>query len=154
MTWKELLAQGRVEQRAASGEEVRELRSLVERSLSDSRLKGLSTDGKFGHAYDAARALSTMIVRASRYRVRGHGGAHYNTFLALEAVDPRLFGRFSAYFNTCREKRNEFSYTTAGVVTETEAVELLRVVEEFDALARDWIGAHHPEFGKDAGGLR
>jgi len=121
MTWKELLAQGRVERRPASKEELHELRSLVERSLADARLEGLSTDGKFGHAYEAARALSTMVVRASGYRVRAHGGGHYNAFLALEAADIRRFARHSVYFNTCREKRNELSYETAGVVTETEA---------------------------------
>jgi hypothetical protein len=38
-------------------------------------------------AYDAARTLSLMIVRAEGYRPRSAGG-HYNTFLALEAADP------------------------------------------------------------------
>jgi hypothetical protein len=40
-------------------------------------------------AYDAARALSMIIVRASGYRPRTVG-AHYNTFLALEAADLHL----------------------------------------------------------------
>ena len=118
---------------------------MAQRSLADARLEGISTDGKFGHAYDAARALATMVVRAAGYRVRVHGGGHYNTFLALEAADPKLFARQAAYFNACREKRNELSYEMAGVVSELEAEELLREVPEFETAVSRWVDARHPE---------
>ena len=124
MTWKELLEQGRVERRPGKSRELKELRAVAERSLGDARLEGISIDGKFGHAYEAARALATMVIRAAGYRVRAHGGGHYNTFLALEAADPKLFARQAAYFNVCREKRNELSYEMVGVVSELEAEEL------------------------------
>lgn len=48
--------------------------------------KKLSADARFIMAYDAARTLSLMIVRAAGYGPRSVGG-HYNTFLALEAAD-------------------------------------------------------------------
>ena len=144
MTWKELLEQGRVERRPAKEQELKELRAVAERSLADARLEGISIDGRFGHAYEAARALSTMVVRAAGYRVRSHGGGHYNTFLALEAADPKLFARRAAYFNTCREKRNELSYEMVGVVSEHEANELLEEVPEFETAVLQWIEVRHP----------
>ena len=77
--------------------------------------------------------------------MRVHGGGHYNTFLALEAADPKLFARQAAYFNACREKRNELSYEMAGVVSELEAEELLREVPEFETAVSRWVDARHPE---------
>jgi|SRR5580765_2047962 len=143
MTWKELLDQGRVERRATTGQELVELHAVAQRSLADARLDGISTDGRFGHAYEAVRALATMVVRAAGYRVRGHGGGHYNTFLALETADSKLFAKNAVYFNTCREKRNELSYEMAGVVSEHEANELLAEVPGFELVVLEWIQQHH-----------
>jgi len=103
---------------------------------------GLSADSRFIMAYDAARTLSLMIVRASGYRPRAVGG-HYNTFLALEAAEP-TFAALSAYFDGCRLKRNASEYDFAGGVTDTEADALLTAVRQFAVHAESWIRAHHP----------
>jgi hypothetical protein len=50
-------------------------------------VQGLSHEQRFIIAYDAARTLSLMIVRACGYRPKMRG-AHYNTFRALETADP------------------------------------------------------------------
>src|SRR5258708_35976982 len=84
MTWAKLLANNNVTQSQPSKTELDRLRSIVARSLTDVSAAGLSADSRFIMAYDAARTLSLMIVRASGYRPRTVGG-HYNTFLALEA---------------------------------------------------------------------
>ncbi len=139
MTWKELLEQGRVEKRPGTKEELAQLRAVAERSLADARLEGISVDGRFGHSYEAVRALATMVVRAAGYRVRAHGGAHYNTFLALEAADAKQFAKLAEYFNVCREKRNELSYEMAGVVSELEADELLGEIPAFEAQVLSWV---------------
>ncbi len=93
-------------------------------------------------AYDAARTLSLIIVRAEGYRPRSVGG-HYNTFLALEAADP-VFAALSAYFDSCRMKRNDCEYDFAGGVTETEATGLLTAVQQFAIQAEGWVKSHHP----------
>ena len=93
-------------------------------------------------AYDAARTLSLMIVRASGYRPRSIGG-HYNTFLALEAADP-AFAALSAYFDGCRMTRNDCEYDFAGGVSETDADGLLKAAEQFESDVEAWIKAHHP----------
>ena len=145
MPWEELLKQGRVERAPSRKAELAELRSVAKRSLADARLKGLSIDGKYGHAYDAARALATMVVRAVGYRVRTHRGAHFNTFLALEAADPVQFGRYAVYLNVCRDKRNDLSYEMAGIVSETEAEELLRETSALELLVEHWIRERHSD---------
>lgn len=94
MTWKELLANKNVTLEPPSKAELDSLRSIVARSLKDVAVPGLSADARFVLAYDAARTLSLMIVRAAGYRPRAVGG-HYNTFLALEAANP-AFAKQSA----------------------------------------------------------
>ncbi len=144
MTWKKLLEDQRVAREAPRKEELKQLRAVAERNLADAAIEGLSTDGRFGLAYEAARALATMVVRASGYRVKG-AGAHYFTFLALEAADPKRFARFAAYFNTCRSKRNDLSYEAADVVTERELSELLGEAPVFQNLVEEWLRERYPD---------
>lgn len=122
-TWAKLLAEKRVAAEPATKQEIDDLRAVVARSLRDSKAINLSADGKFGFAYNAVRSLATMAIRAAGYRVKSHGGGHFNTFIALEAVSP-AFAASAAYFDICRQKRNELSYDEADVVSETEADEL------------------------------
>src|SRR2546421_12474849 len=140
MTWAKLLANNNVTRSRSGKAELDRLRSIVARSLADVAVTGLSADSRFIMAYDAARTLSLMIVRASGYRPRAVGG-HYNTFLALEAAEPG-FAALSAYFDGCRLKRNASEYDFAGVVTDTEADALLTAVRRFAVGAGSLIKAH------------
>lgn len=119
------------------------MRSIVVRSLKDATLHGLSADARFIMAYDAARTLSLMIVRAESYRPKSVGG-HFNTFLALEAADP-AFAALSTYFDACRMKRNDCEYDFAGGVTDTDDNGLLSTVQQFATDAERWIKQHHPQ---------
>lgn len=141
MGWAKLLSEDRVTAMPPSKAELDNLRSIVTRSLKDATATGLSADARFIMAYDAARTLSLMIVRASGYRPRVAGG-HYNTFLALEAAD-RTFAAMSAYFDSCRMKRNDSEYGFAGGVSDTDADGLLKTVKKFTVDAEAWIKAHH-----------
>jgi hypothetical protein len=143
MTWAKLLASHNVTALPPTKAELDSLRSIVARSLSDATATGLSTDARFIMAYDAARTLSLMIVRACGYRPRSFAG-HYNTFLALEAADAQ-FVALSAYFDGCRNKRNVSEYEGAGGVTDTEADELLKAVRQFAVDAEAWIKANHAQ---------
>jgi hypothetical protein len=79
MSWAKLLADKRVTALPSSKAELDNLRSIVARSLKDVESAGLSADARFVMAYDAARTLSLLVVRATGYRPRTVG-AHYNTF--------------------------------------------------------------------------
>jgi hypothetical protein len=142
MTWKKLLANNNVTREPPTKAELDNLRSIVARSLTDVTAPGLSADARFVMAYDAARTLSLMIVRAAGFRPRTVGG-HYNTFLALEAADA-AFAKLSTYFDGCRLKRNACEYDFAGGITETDATELLKTVKRFAKNAMAWIKSNHP----------
>jgi hypothetical protein len=143
MSWAKLLADNRVTALAPNKPELDNLRSIVARSLKHVTAVGLSADYRFVMAYDAARTLSLLVVRASGYRPRTVGG-HYNTFLALEAADP-CFAALSAYFDGCRMKRNQCEYDFAGGVTETDADALLKSVNQFAVDAEAWVRARYPQ---------
>ena len=138
-----MLAENRVAAEPTSRTEVKDLRAVVHGNLADAQIKKLSDDGRFGHAYDAARILANIIVRASGYRVKSDGGGHYNTFLALKAADP-AFAKNAVYFDACRRKRNNFLYEQANVVSNTEAEQLLMQVSGFSLEVDAWLKKHHP----------
>jgi hypothetical protein len=144
VTWKQLLAENRVAAEPTSPTEIKDLRGVVRRNLADAQIKKLSDDGRFGHAYDAARILANIIVRASGFRVKSDGGGHYNTFLALKAADS-IFARKAVYFDACRRKRNNFLYEQANVVTHTEAEELLWHATGFSLEVDAWLKKHYPD---------
>ena len=142
MSWAKLLADNRVTALPPKKAELDNLRSIVARSLKDVESAGLSADARFIMAYDAARTLSLLVVRAAGYRPRTVGG-HYNTFLALETADP-AFAALSAYFDGCRMKRNSCEYDFAGGVSDTDADGLLKTVRQFAVDAEAWIYARYP----------
>lgn len=142
MSWAKLLADNRVTALPPSKAELDNLRSIVARSLKDVTAPGLSADYRFVMAYDAARTLSLLVVRAAGYRPRAVNG-HYNTFLALEAADA-AFAQLSAYFDGCRIKRNQCEYDFAGGVSDTDANGLLKAVRQFAADVEAWINANYP----------
>jgi hypothetical protein len=143
MSWTDLLSDKRVTAMPPSKAELNNLRSIVTRSLTDAKSAGLSADTRFTPAYDAARTLSLMIVRSAGYRPRSIG-AHYNTFLALETADPS-FAMVSAYFDSCRMKRNSCEYDCAGGISDTDVNGLLKTVKQFAVDVEAWIKANYPE---------
>lgn len=141
MGWKKLLADKRVTAEPTSKAELENLRSIVIRSLKDVTAHGLSADTRYVLAYDAARTLALIVVRAEGYRPRSIGG-HYNTFLALGAADP-AFHALSVYFDSCRMKRNDCEYDFAGGVSDTDVDSLLETVQKFALDVEVWINARH-----------
>ncbi len=143
MTWKKLLTEKRVEAHKTSKQELDDLRSAVERNLHDAAVKGLSADNSFGMAYEAGLLLAKMAIACAGYRVKGLG-AHQTTFAALKlAVGPSM-AKTASYLERCRRKRNELSYDSAGVVTDTEAAEILAKVRSMQKALEEWIAKNHP----------
>jgi hypothetical protein len=144
VTWKQLQDERRISPEPTDRTEIESLRAVISRSLSDAHLKGLSCDGRFGHAYDAARTLAVIVVRASGYRIKGEGGGHYNTFLALKVAEP-AFSKMATYLDVCRRKRNDFLYEQSNVVSNAEAEDFLLKATSFAMDVAAWLKKHHPE---------
>jgi hypothetical protein len=143
MSWTTLLGENRVTAEPSSKPELDSLRAIVARCLSDVDAIGLSDEQRFIIAYDAARTLSLMIVRAEGYRPKRFGG-HYNTFAGLAAADTAAFGTAADYFQICRMKRNDSEYDFAGGITGADANELIKAVRQFAADVEAWVSARHP----------
>ncbi len=90
-------------------------------------------------AYSAARLHATRAVRAAGYRVRQRGGAHYNTFLALEAALGPGAADLVAYLDSCREKRNALAYDAGQAVSTSEADDLVREAAKLRGLVDTWL---------------
>src|ERR1700722_19546254 len=141
MTWRELLGAKRVAKESTDRTEIQILRKMAHRSLDDAHAKGLSNDGRFGLAYDAVRVLATIVVRACGYRPKKEGGAHYNTFQALNAAGPE-FESLAVYFDACRRKRNEFNYEASEIVSGSESEELVLKAAGFGQMVDSWLKKH------------
>ena len=143
MTWRELLAEKRIEPHATGKQELDALRSAVSRNLRDAGVGQLSADNRFGLAYEAALLTAKMAVACAGYRVKGQG-AHQTTFAALKLALGTGVNKTAAYLERCRRKRNELSYDAAGVVTETEAAEILAQTQSLNKRVEQWIAKNYP----------
>lgn len=86
-----------------------------------------------------------MAIACAGYRVKGQG-AHHTTFSALELAVEQEAAKAASYFDQCRRKRNALSYDAAGIVTATEAAELLRETKRFRKVVENWISQNYPQF--------
>jgi hypothetical protein len=144
MTWSELEKQKRIAKEPTTKSEIDALRALAARNLKDAALPQLSSDGRFSMAYNAARTLATVSIRASGYRVKQVGGAHYNTFFALTAAMGAAYDTLATYLDGCRQSRNDLSYGAASVVSDSDADELLKKATEFRESIEVWLRTKHP----------
>jgi hypothetical protein len=86
-----------------------------------------------------------MVIACAGYRITARVGHHQATIDAVTLAMPVTAG-YMRYFDTCRRKRNQLDYDMAGVISETEASELVEKATEFFAEVERWIAANHPAF--------
>jgi uncharacterized protein (UPF0332 family) len=149
MSWKQLLAQRKVQLHTTSKQELNGLRAL-ERDLTDAALAGLSADRRFATAYNAALQIAKMVIACAGYRVASTPGHHRLHFEAARIPLGSSADRFLDYFETSRRKRNVIDYDYAFVATDTEAEEILSEAKSFNAFAEQWISLENPSLAKIA----
>src|ERR1700730_15405108 len=83
MSLQSWLQMGYLIEHQATVAEVRDLLGVVDRELADAGVAGLSDDGRFTHAYDAALLLCKLALHASGFeipkRAQGHHGLWINS---------------------------------------------------------------------------
>lgn len=121
---------------------------MVERDLADAALSELSADRRFATAYNAALQLAKMAIACAGYRTTARPRQHETTFQAAELALGASASKLTAYFDTCRIKRNQVEYDVAGVTSDSEADELQEKVEEFAELVEQWIRRNFPQLAK------
>ncbi len=68
MSWKQLLAQRKVQLHTTGKQELDGLRALIVRDLTDAALAGLSADRRFATAYNAALSLNEPLTHCTSLR--------------------------------------------------------------------------------------
>jgi len=89
-----------------------------------------------------------MVIACAGYRTAARPRQHETTFQAAELAIGSSASTLTAYFDTCRIKRNQIEYDFAGVISDTEAVEIQAKTEEFSDLVEKWINASAQQFSK------
>jgi len=126
----------------SSRREIEGLFSIVDRDLVDATPSDLSSDWKFGITYNAGLRLCTILLHASGYRPEKLL-QHFRTIAAIQEVLGVKKADAVAYLELCRVKRNTVEYDMAGIVSESEAIELIDFTKQFRTEVLDWLIQHH-----------
>jgi hypothetical protein len=132
---------GWVKPHQTTREEIAELFGLADRDLEACQTADLVTDWRFNIAYNAALQLATAALAAAGYEA-ARTAHHLRVIRSLEFTLGLSANKIDL-FDAFRKKRNEADYERAGVVSDTEAEEMLALARELRANVEAWIARTH-----------
>jgi hypothetical protein len=115
----------------------------VERDLNDAQ-GDISSDRRFGIAYNAALKLCRILLSAEGYRP-SHELQHYRTLRALSEILGEAKKADAEYLDNCRKKRNIVEYDYVGGASKSDADELVGFVKDLRDEVINWLKKNHPE---------
>jgi hypothetical protein len=142
MTLTKWLENGWLRRHQTSREEIAGLLGIVDRDMADAT-STISTDWRFGIAYNAALKLCTILLYAEGYQAE-RALQHYRTIMALHLILGSQRNKDAEYLNACRAKRNLVEYDRVGGVTDQDADELIGFVRELKEEVISWLKKNHP----------
>ena len=119
--------------------------SVARREISDASLEGMSTDGRFDHAYDAIRVLSELVLHAHGYAVCKGTHQHQRVIDSLEFTLGGDFAGEVAFFDQARRLRHQSMYERTGVVQQKDADDLLDAAKRLYAKIQQWLPERLPK---------
>lgn len=143
MTLKQWAANGWLKVHATSPQEIGNLLAIVERDLQDAS-EDISSDWRFGIAYNAALKLATVLLYSEGYRPE-RTLQHYRTLQAIPLILGKSRKVDADYLDTCRNRRNVVEYDYVGGVTNEDAEELIEFVRAFRETVVAWLRNEHPD---------
>lgn len=136
MRYDDLLKSGRIRREKISPPEIDQSLDRAARDLKTARMIiAADPDWGFAVAYNAVLQASRAYMFAQGYRPASAEG-HKNTFAFMRLAMGKDYEDLILYFDRMRNKRNQAIYGAAGLVTETEARNLLGKATEFLKLIR------------------
>ena len=144
MSLKDWLAKGALRTHKPSKKEIAGLLALADRSLADAGIGGLSAEGRFQFAYNAALTIATAALHAAGHRTNSNAPGHHA--ITVESIE-HTFGADAALvrkFDGFRRKRNRISYDTPAAVSEPEVAEMLALAPQLRRDVEAWLRASHP----------
>jgi len=127
----------------SSNKEIADLLRIIDRDLQDAAGE-ISSDWRFGIAYNAALKLCTILLYAEGYRPEKNL-QHYRTIQSLPVILGKKHEQDAKYLDTCRSKRNVAEYDYVGGVTKEDVSELIGYVNELRGEVLRWLNDRHPE---------
>jgi hypothetical protein len=143
MSLKQWAHNGWLKPHQTSYKEIKNLLDIVDRDMLDAE-SDISTDWRFGIAYNAALKLCTILLYGEGYRP-SRELQHYRTLAALPKILGEAKKADAEYLDDCRKKRNIVEYDYVGGASESDADELIGFVKEFKDDVITWLKKHHPE---------
>jgi hypothetical protein len=143
MTFSDWPADNWLTAHKASPQEIRALLGIAERELADARVRGLSVDARFGHAYNAALQSALAALAAAGFRV-ARGVSHHHWAIQSLAHSVGCDAGVISRLDKLRKKRNISDYERAGTISDQEADEMLRLAQDLRARVEAWLRAEHP----------
>jgi uncharacterized protein (UPF0332 family) len=144
MTLQKWLEYGWLRPHKSGKKEISELLRIIDRDLQDAA-GDISTDWRFGIAYNAALKLCAILLYAEGYRPEKNL-QHYRTIQSLPLILGKKHEQDAKYLDTCRNKRNAAEYEYVGGVTEEDVTELIGYVNELRNEVLSWLNENHREF--------
>jgi uncharacterized protein (UPF0332 family) len=134
-----LMKSRRIRKERISPREIAQAMERADRDIRTARkIMAEDWDWGFAVAYNAILQASRAYMFSLGYRPAGAEG-HKNTFAFMQAAMGKDYEDMITYFDRMRNKRNQAMYDVAGLITETEAKNLLKKAVEFVALIRGWL---------------
>ena len=130
-----------------SPDEIKNLLSIVDRGLADSKVQAVSADLRFIAAFGAALIAATTALRASGYRAATQAGHHIKTIESLE-LTIKADTKFIQRFKTFNNKRNKSTYDVAGSVSDQDLDAMRKLATELRDRLSAWLKEFHHELLK------
>ena len=137
------LRNGWLQQVEVTVAEIQQLLQVVDRDLADAQAVGLSADGQFQHAYDAALQLCMLALRATGYRVRKGQGHHKYGIDSLRYTLGDKWSETADHIERCSRLRGQAVYERIGVVSGQDADDLLQTATQLRTDLVNWLKTAH-----------
>jgi uncharacterized protein (UPF0332 family) len=139
MNYDELLKSQRIRREKVSPAEIAHAMERAERDLQTARtLIEHDRDWSFAVAYDAVLQASRACMFAQGFRPAS-SESHKNPLAFMRIAMGKDYEELMTYFDRMRNKRHQAIYETAGLITKTEARNILEKAESFVALIREQL---------------
>ena len=143
MSLQHWLQIGYLVEHEATVAEVRSLLGVIDRELADAAVAGLSEEGRFTHAYDAALLLCKLALHASGVKLQKGKGHHSYWINSLEFTLGKEQKDTLIYLSKSSHLRHTSLYDQTGVVQEQDAEDLLETARQLRTDVVAWLHSQH-----------
>jgi hypothetical protein len=149
MTLEKLSQLGWYKVEPTSPKEIADLFSIVDRSLADLKVEGISDDLRFQAAYNGILTLTNIALRASGFRVLSGQGHHQRVIESLTHTlttqDQTALEKWVRKLKAHSQKRNAASYDAAGAVSPNDIAQIIRDLSSLQEQVMDYLKQTHKE---------